>query len=139
MADAVTSTKIADGHRNAIYHFTNSSDGTGENNVVKVDVSALSAGPDGQTCTGVNVERIVYSLKGRDVNAPRALQIEWVGTTTDSLMMVLPANGEGDHDYKCFGGLTPTATGVTGDISFSFPAATLGSYAVTMEMKKKYG
>lgn len=42
MADAVTSQTIQDGERKAVLKFTNISDGTGETNVVKVDVSALT-------------------------------------------------------------------------------------------------
>jgi hypothetical protein len=42
MADAVTSQTIQDGERKAVLKFTNISDGTGETNVVKVDVSTLT-------------------------------------------------------------------------------------------------
>jgi len=42
MADAVASQTIFDGERTAIMKFTDISDGTGENKVVKVDVSAQS-------------------------------------------------------------------------------------------------
>ena len=41
MADAVTSTTLLDSDRLAIIQLTNTSDGTGESAVVKVDVSAL--------------------------------------------------------------------------------------------------
>ena len=41
MADAVTSQTIIDGSKTAVLKFTNISDGTGESDVVKVDVSAL--------------------------------------------------------------------------------------------------
>ena len=40
MADAVASQTIMDGERVAIMKFTNTSDGTGETNVVKVNPSA---------------------------------------------------------------------------------------------------
>ena len=49
MADAVTSQTIQDGVKNVVMKFTNISDGSGESAVAKVDVSALSAGPNGET------------------------------------------------------------------------------------------
>ena len=55
MADAVTSQTIQDGERKAVLKFTNISDGTGEANVVKVDVSALTANSAGKACTKVTV------------------------------------------------------------------------------------
>ena len=47
MADAVTSQTLVDGHQTAVFKFTNISDGTGESEVVKVDVSALSKNGQG--------------------------------------------------------------------------------------------
>ena len=43
MADAVTATTVQDGPKKAVLYCTNTSDGTGESAVVKVDVSALSS------------------------------------------------------------------------------------------------
>ena len=58
MADAVASQTILDGERLAVLRFTSVSDGTGESNVVKVDVSALAANSAGKACSeefdGVN-------------------------------------------------------------------------------------
>ena len=42
MADAVASQTLLDGERIAIMKFTNSSDGTGETNVVKVNPASLA-------------------------------------------------------------------------------------------------
>ena len=61
MADAVTSTTIVDDDRKAVIQLTNTSDGTGESAVTKIDVSALAArSSDGAACTGCKVERINY-------------------------------------------------------------------------------
>ena len=49
MADAVTSQTIFDGDKKVIQKFTNISDGTGESEVKKVDVSALNTNGHGQT------------------------------------------------------------------------------------------
>ena len=56
MADAVTATTVQDGDRNAVIYCTNTSDGTGEAAVTKVDVSALASRQDGTACTGVRIQ-----------------------------------------------------------------------------------
>jgi len=43
MADAVTSTTLSDSDRSAVIQLTNTSDGTGESAVTKIDVSALTS------------------------------------------------------------------------------------------------
>ena len=53
MADAVTATTVEDGPRKAVIYCTNTSDGTGEAAVVKVDVSALASLQDGGTSGGL--------------------------------------------------------------------------------------
>jgi hypothetical protein len=47
MADAVTATTVQDGPKKAVIYCTNTSDGSGESAVVKVDVSALASLQDG--------------------------------------------------------------------------------------------
>ena len=64
MADAVTSQTIQDGERKAVLKFTNVSDGTGESNVVKVDVSALTTNSSGNACTKVTVRKFGGSVLG---------------------------------------------------------------------------
>ena len=68
MADTVTSQTIQDGQRKAVMKFTNVSDGTGESAVAKVDVSALQANANGDSCTGVTVQRIYLATRGMGVN-----------------------------------------------------------------------
>ncbi len=67
MADAVTSQTIQDGERKAVLKFTNISDGTGEANVVKVDVSALTANSAGKSCSKVTVAKIWWQCVGMGV------------------------------------------------------------------------
>ena len=67
MADAVATQTIQDGERNAVLRFTNVSDGTGESNVVKVDVSALAKNSAGQSCTEVHIQRIYWATVGMSV------------------------------------------------------------------------
>ena len=64
MADAVTATTIIDGPKSAVIYCTNTSDGTGESAVVKVDVSALSKLQDGTSCSKVRIEKVVFSTVG---------------------------------------------------------------------------
>ena len=58
MVDTVNSQTLLDGERLVVQKFTNISDGTGETNVVKVNVSALSANSFGVACTGVKINKI---------------------------------------------------------------------------------
>ena len=67
MADAVTSQTLIDGGKQVVMKFTNVSDGTGESAVTKVDVSALETSVDGDTCTGVVIERIWWQCIGMKV------------------------------------------------------------------------
>ncbi|MAL11345.1 MAG: hypothetical protein CMF74_17010, partial [Maricaulis sp.] len=64
MADAVTATTVEDGPREAVFYLTNTSDGTGESAVTKVDVSALSSLQDGTACTGVRIKKITFTNVG---------------------------------------------------------------------------
>jgi hypothetical protein len=99
VADAVTSQTIIDGPKNAVMKFTNVSDGSGESAVTKVDVSALSNSANGDTCTGVVIERLWWQCIGMKV------QILW-DATSDQFCIELGENQSGNHDYTVFGGLT---------------------------------
>ena len=68
MADAVTATTVVDGARTAVIYCTNTSDGTGESAVTKVDVSGLSSLQNGTACTGVRLEKIVFSIQCRHLS-----------------------------------------------------------------------
>ena len=68
MADAVATQTIQDNGSTAIFRFTNTSDGTGESAVTKIDVSALAADPvTGAACTKVSIEKIQYTTVGMGV------------------------------------------------------------------------
>ena len=133
MADAVTSQTLADGPKTAVMKFTNVSDSTGESAVTKVDVSALSASADGDTCTGVTIERIWWQCIGMKV------QILW-DASTDAFCIELGENQSGSHDYTVFGGLTNNAgSGKTGDINFTTVGASANdTYTVILYMRKQY-
>ena len=130
MTDTVTTQILRDGPRNVIVKFTNVSDGTGELDVTKVDVSALDGSP-----TGVNITRIDYSTAGI------GLDVSW-GATSNVLAFTLPQDMSDTLDYRWFGGLANNAgAGKTGDVLFSTNNSPLKGdrYTVILHMIKKYG
>ena len=134
MADAVTSTTIQDGNRIAVIQLTNTSDGTGESAVTKVDVSALAANTaNGQTCTGVKLGKIVYSTFGMSV------KLLW-DATTDTICWDLNSDYTTDEDFTGFGGIQNTSgTGKTGDINLTTTGASSGdSYVIVLTLIKDY-
>lgn len=133
MADAVATQILFDGERDAIMKFTNISDGTGENKVLKVDASALNPSSFGKACDGVTITKIYAMTHGMEV------AIYW-DATTDVLVTVVPQNTNYVADYTTFGGLWNNAgTGKTGDVLFSTIDQTSGdAYTIILEMVKSY-
>lgn len=133
MADTVASQTLVDGPKIAVLKLTNVSDGTGESAVTKVDVSALQSSADGDTCTGVTIERIWWQCIGMKV------QILW-GASSDLFCIELGENQSGDHDYSIFGGLLNNAgSGKTGDIKFTtVGASSADTYTVILFLRKKF-
>lgn len=133
MADNVTSQTLMDGERLFIGKFTNISDGTGEANVVKVDVSTLASSASGKACTGVIINRIWSAMHGMEV------RILW-DATTKVLAWVGTSNGPYLMDFSSFGGI-PNNSGVgkTGDIMFTTHDHTAGdTYTIVLECIKVY-
>jgi|TARA_A100000171_G_scaffold41899_1_gene42947 hypothetical protein len=133
MADTVASQTLADGPKTAVLKLTNISDGSGESAVTKVDVSALQPSADGDTCTGVTIERIWWQCIGMKV------QILW-DATTDLFCIELGENQSGDHDYTKFGGLTNNSgSGKTGDLKFTTVGHSSGdTYTVILYLRKNF-
>lgn len=132
MADAVATQILFDGARVAVMKFTNVSDGTGESNVVKVDVSALSS-YQGQPCVQVDIERIYASTHGMGVD------VKW-DANTDVLAFTIPQNTMQFWDLSEFGGLTNNSgAGKTGDVLFSTYDSSNGDrYAIILYLRKIY-
>jgi len=126
MADAVATVVLAEDSRQYVGQFTNLSDGTGESEVVKVDVSGLSP-----AAIKVRIKRVIWATFGMEV------QILW-DATTPTIALTLPADTKGDLDFSKYGGLKSTAgAGVTGDIKFTTVDHTSGdSYTVVLELEK---
>ena len=133
MADAVTSTTLMDSDRVAIIQLTNTSDGTGEAAVKKIDVSALSDSSTGQACTGVRLAKIVYSTFGMSV------KLLW-DATTDTICWDLNENYTDSEDFTEFGGIRNTAgSGKTGDIMLTTTGHTNGdSYVMVLTLYKDF-
>jgi len=133
MADAVASQTLVDNERVAIMKFTNISDGTGENKVLKVDVSALSPAQNGGACNAVTITKIHAATHGMEV------QIFW-DATTDVFCWGVPQNSQYTLDWTQFGGLTNNSgTGKNGNVLFSTLDATAGDfYTIVLEMVKHY-
>lgn len=134
MADAVTSQTIQDGVKNVVMKFTNISDGSGESAVAKVDVSALTAGPNGETCTGVTIEEIWWQCIGMKVS------LFW-DATSNVIIMQLGENQSGHQDFRDFGGLTNNSgSGKTGDVLFTTVGhSSADTYSIILSMRKNYG
>ena len=134
MADAVTATTVEDGPKKAIIYCTNTSDGSGEAAVVKVDVSALSALQDGTACTGVRIQKITFS------NVLMSVKLLW-DASTDVIAVELPADYSDTLDYSDISGLPNVAAsgGNTGDIQLTTLGHSSGdTYSVVLHCLKQY-
>jgi len=135
MADAVTSTTLSDSDRSAVIQLTNTSDGTGESAVTKVDVSGLATrSTDGATCTGVRLAKIVYSTFGMSV------KLLW-HASTNTICWDLNSDYTTDEDFTEFGGIrnTAAASGKTGDIKLTTTGHTSGdSYVIVLTLYKDF-
>lgn len=133
MADAVTTQVILDGERLYIAKFTNISDGTGENKVLKIDVSTLNPNAFGLACDGVKINKIWATTHGLEV------QIYW-DASTDQYCWLVPQNTNYLMDFSTFGGISNNAgTGKNGDVLFSTQDASAGdSYTIVLECIKTY-
>jgi hypothetical protein len=123
MADAVTSQVLFSGNKRYVGCFTNTSDGTGESAVTKVDISGLTGTP-----TTVTIKKVWYSVVGMSV------KIIFDKTTTDEVVLVL--SGDGEFDLSNVGGIPPTSTAAgTNDILFTTVGHTSGdTYTIILEL-----
>lgn len=125
MADAVTSQILVDGERNVVMKFTNISDGTGEANALKVDVSTLAGAP-----SSVKITEIEYDISG--------MQVELLWDATTKVPAFILSQGQQHLSFKKVGGIINNAgAGVTGDLLFTTVGASAGdTYAIVLHMKK---
>ena len=134
MADAVTATTVIDGAKEAVIYCTNTSDGTGESAVTKVDVSALSKLQDGTSCTGVTIKKITFSTVGMSV------KVLW-NASTNVIAVDLPADYSDSLDYSDISGLPNVAAsgGKTGDIKLTTTGhSSTDTYSIVLYCLKEY-
>ena len=133
MADAVASQTLLDGERVAIMKFTNSSDGTGETNVIKVNPSSLAASAAGGACDAVTITKVTALTHGMEV------QLKWKASTP-VIIETIPQNNVYTQDYSAIGGLiNNSGAGKDGAITFTTLDASAGdTYTVVLEMVKHY-
>ena len=137
MADAVAVTTIQDGEKDLVVQLTSLSDGSGEANVVKIDVSALGSDNSGNACDGVAIQEIWAQVNG--FNSGIILKND---ADTDTVAIPLD-QGWTHHDFSSVGGLRQYGTSPTGDVTLSTvggdSAATSGdSYLVVIRATKHY-
>ena len=134
MADAVTATTVQDGPKKAVFYLTITSDGTGEAAVTKIDVSGLASLKDGTACTGVRIEKIVFTNVGMGV------KILW-NATTNVIAAQLPADYSDTLDYSDMSGLPNVAasSGKTGDVKLTTVGHSDGdTYSIVLHCLKQY-
>ena len=134
MADAVTATTVEDGPKRAVFYLTNTSDGTGESAVTKIDISELSSLQDGTACTGVRIQKITFTNVGMGV------KLLW-DATTYVIAAQLPADYSDTLDYSDMSGLPNVAAsgGNTGDIQLTTIGHSSGdTYSVVIHCSKEY-
>lgn len=131
MADTVTTEIIFNGRRRKIVHLTSVSDGTGETNVVKVDLSAITFN-GGERPTYSVVDMIDYDIGGMD-----SVRLYW-DHTADDVIAILPP-GQGTVDWNALGGkVDPRSVGGTGNIILTTNGAEIGStYNITFYIRPK--
>jgi len=138
MADAVTSQTIIDTEKRVVMKFTNLSDGNGESAVKKVDVSALTAHPDGTACSNITIDQIWYDIGGMRLAI-------YFAASTNALALTIggsaAAGNMGGHmDFRSFGGIKNTlASGYNGDIDLTTHGHTNHDhYTIVLQLRKSY-
>lgn len=124
MADTVTTAVLANGPRQYAVRLTNISDGTGESNVIKVDLSTLQLA-NGNAPTYSGVKEIQWAVQGFT-----SVRLSW-DRTTDVQIDLLAGNGY--RDYATIGPLVDNGTGGTGDVLLTTAGAVSGAtYDITL-------
>ena len=139
MADIVTSQKLKDHASAWAYVFTNISDGTGETNVLKVDVSGLTAAANSSlTDQRININKLSWSIAG----ANSKVKLMWSGdnSPTTNTIVFLTGSGTMDLATNLTAPLTNNTANTNGDIYLSTAGFVAGAgYTLILEGKKTAG
>lgn len=121
------------GFRRVCVQLLNTSDGTGESEVIKLDISELQM-PDGRVPTRTAIEKIEFNTYGMGVD------LYWDRSPL-KLIAHIPQDNSGCFDYCHFGGLVDPSDGIddgTGDILLStVGAANADSYDIQITARLK--
>ena len=129
MADAVKTHVLLNTGDTYVAVFTNASDGTGENGVVKVDISALTD-VTGRVPAKLRIMKAKWAVQGFPY-----VKIAFDADADDTALLL---NGTGEMCLNKYGGIQdPKSTGTTGDIKFFAAAgAGTGSYTILLHIEK---
>lgn len=131
MADAVTVTKLMQGQDKMQLVLTNISDGTGESNVVKLDISTI-LDQVGLPCVRAGILDVQHSIQGFS-----SVRFSWDHTVDDQSLVLAPGNG-----YQCFDvspWLDPQSAGGTGDLLLTTAGAAAGAtYNITLTIALRF-
>ena len=136
MADTVTSQKLKDHATAWAYKFTNESDGTGETNILKVDVSGLTAATNSAlTDQRLSINKITWSIAG----ANSKVKLMWSGDAPNTIVY-LSSSGTMDLTTNLTTPITNNIANTNGDLYLSTAGFVAGAgYTVLLEGKKVAG
>ena len=136
MADTATSQKLKDHATAWAYKLTNESDGTGETNVLKVDVSGLTAASNSAlTDQRITINKLAWSIAG----ANSKVKLMWSGDSPNTIVY-LSGSGMLDLTTNLTTPITNDIANTTGDIYLSTSGFVAGAgYTIMMEGKKVAG
>jgi hypothetical protein len=136
MADIVTSQKLKDHATAWAYKFTNESDGTGETNVLKVDVSGLTAATSNAALDQrLTINKIAWSIAG----ANSKVKLMWSGDSPNTIVY-LSGSGTLDLTTNLTTPITNNIANTNGDLYLSTAGFVAGAgYTIILEGKKVAG
>jgi hypothetical protein len=136
MADTVTSQKLKDHAAAWAYKFTNESDGTGETNVLKVDVSGLtSVANSSASDQRLTINKLTWSIAG----ANSKVKLMWSGDEPNTIAY-LSGSGTMDLVTNLTSPITNSIANTNGDLYLSTAGFVGGSgYTIIVEGKKTAG
>lgn len=134
MADTATNATIYNGQRRKVIRCRGVSDGTGETDAIKMDISTFTFN-SGNVFTAVPtytiIDMIDYNMQGYT-----SLRLEW-DRGTDVLIAIIPP-GSGTLDFNAVGGMVDTGSGGTGDIVLTTVGHDSGdTYDLTLYVRPK--
>lgn len=134
MSDTVDTVTIMDNPTKHIIRITNECDGTGESDVVKVDISGLTD-LYGNAPKALDLEWCEYQVNGFNY-----IKIYWAHNTDDEMLVL---KGNGFKDFREVGGLRDPRADLTGDatdgdVTLITDGNTDGnSYDITLAFRKR--